>query len=154
MNALFQSDFDREEHDHYGTPIENLAALLIGLRDIGISLPNRVADTSAGKGILARGLTQLCPGAVITQTDLFPEAYAADNFNLAPEPFDAGDTKDLGLVLRATGARAIVSNPPYEEPTHARILDASLSALRAGQVDLVAFLHWHTHIASETAALR
>jgi hypothetical protein len=148
VSSLYNSGFARYNNDHYATPDENTAALVIGLQRAGIELPARVLDPCAGEGKLARTLARLVPGVSVAETDFFPYP---NNPGLSPASLDARNIMDLGVALIVTGARAVVTNPPYHRKIHPRIIKALLSLFAAGELDFLALLNRSLHLTSAGA---
>jgi hypothetical protein len=148
MNSIGNSGYDRVDRDHYPTPDENTAALVIGLKRAGIELPKRLRDPCAGEGKLARTLVRLAPGVLVAETDLYPYP---NNPGLAPVPFDARDIAELDIALFLTGARAILTNPPCGRAVHSRIVNSCLSLLKAGAIDVLALMHMSAHVSTDGA---
>jgi hypothetical protein len=138
----------RRTNEHWPTPDENTAALVIGLRRAGIELPARVLDPCAGEGKLARALVRLVPGVLVAETDFFPYP---NNPGLSPGLLDARNIMHLDVALCVTGAQAILTNPPYTPAVHSRIVVSCLSLLKAGAIDLLALFHQSTHLTTYRA---
>jgi hypothetical protein len=58
---------------------------------------------------------------------------------------------DLDVALSITGARAIVTNPPYGRAAHSRIIGSCLYLLRAGATDVLALMHMSAHLSTAGA---
>jgi hypothetical protein len=136
---MFYSPPEHARHlrDHYATPPELVHALVIGLRQGGLTLPTPVHDPCAGAGKLIDELTRL--GFTATGSDLHPDEYpphpAVPRF-----PVDAGgDEPTLPQAAMLVGARSIVTNPPYGRQAE-RIVEAGVRAVRNGAVGTAAYL--------------
>jgi hypothetical protein len=149
MSKMFgNSPRRRRANEHWPTPDENTAALVIGLRRAGIELPARVLDPCAGEGKLARALVRLVPGVSVAQTDVFPYP---NNPGLSPRLLDARNIMHLDVAQCVTGAQAILTNPPYTPAVHSRIVVSCLSLLKAGAIDVLALFHQGTHLTTDGA---
>ena len=119
------SKHTRENHDHYSTPPELAAALVVGLDRLGIAIPHPVFDPCAGEGRLLATLDTLgIPGGF--GADLFPAAYPRRKW-IHEEPIDARDHAALYEVLGP--CRSILTNPPTEDATSRPKLPAPKNAL-------------------------
>ena len=121
----------RRANDHYPTPPDLAQALPSGLALAGVDLPRPLYDPCHGEGALLDALGGLGFGS-----DLHPEAYARRTRAWAA-PVDASDPEALDAALGS--ARSIVTNPPYGRDAEP-IVRASLKLLKAGRIELAAFL--------------
>jgi methylase of polypeptide subunit release factors len=112
--ARGESGRARLAHDRYAEPLENIAALVIGLHKAKIVLPSVVLDPCAGSGGLCRGLMALEPACRVFGSDLYPDRAGADVYG-SKIPLDATNAAHLEMALRVIGATGIVSNPPYSK---------------------------------------
>jgi hypothetical protein len=145
-SSLGNSGYDRIGRDHYPTPRENVAALVVGLQRAGIEpSSNRVIDPCGGEAALALALNPF--GFDVRLTDLYPAEYrAAHEFYATTEPLDAGNIANLRRAVSLTNARAIVTNPPYSVSTHRAIVKACLTLLQEGEIELLALMHLSNHL--------
>jgi hypothetical protein len=134
----------RIPHDDYMTPAENVAALSIGLDRAGITLPPIVLDPCGGRGELASELMRLAPAARVALTDLHPDLGAVSLY-AASSPLDATVVADLELALRLSGARAIVSNPPFKSAVYPNIVRAGIELLRRDRIGVMALMQTGSH---------
>jgi hypothetical protein len=142
--------------DDYNTPALASAALALGLEQAGLRLPLSTTDPCGGGGQLADTIMALAPGVDVRLADLKPRREPAERCaTLAP--VDATILADLESLLRITGARAIITNPPFGRLVYPAIFANLMTLLRRGDVDLVAVMqvagrHLHTKPAyAETA---
>ena len=129
-SSLGLSGYDRVGRDHYPTPRENVAALVVGLQRAGIEpSSNRVLDPRGGEGAIAHALNPF--GFEVRLTDLYPAEYqATHDFYATTEPLDAGNIANLRRAVSLTNARAIVTNPPYSVSAQGAIVKACLALLQ------------------------
>jgi hypothetical protein len=122
------------------------AALVVGLQSAGIEpSSSRVLDPCGGEGAIAHALNPF--GFDVRLTDLYPAEYrSAHEFYATTEPLDAGNIANLRRAVSLTKARAIVTNPPYSVSPHGAIVKACLSALREGEIELLALMHLSNHL--------
>lgn len=107
----------RLDHDHYATPPELTAALVIGLDRLGVELPIPILDPCCGDGALLATLASLIGVAgfspdLIFGSDLLPNGYPRRQW-IHEDPIDARDHGEVYEVLG--GCRAVVTNPPTED---------------------------------------
>jgi hypothetical protein len=140
-------------HDDYMTPAENVAALSIGLHRAGITLPPIVLDPCGGSGELASKLMRLEHAARVALTDLHPD-LRANSLYAASSPLDATVVTDLELALRLSGARAIVSNPPFKSAVHPNIVQTGIELLRRDRIDVMALMQTGSHAIDSAVGYR
>jgi hypothetical protein len=143
--ALGESGRVRAALDSYKTPAVSVAALAIGLRRAGIALPPLVLDPCGGSGDPARALIALEPGVRVMLTDLNPDPGACDLYAVADMSLDATNVDALQLGLRLSGARAIISNPPFARRINPRIVAAGLELLRQHRLEFMALMAKTSH---------
>jgi hypothetical protein len=136
---LGESGRVRLDDDAYPTPALNSAALVLGLRKMGLRLPSVVLDPCGGAGQLARVAMTLAPGVDTVLSDISPRREAADLYATLAS-VDATIRADLESILCVTGARAVVSNPPFKKPLYAAILRNCLDLLARGDIELLAVM--------------
>jgi hypothetical protein len=129
----------RLDDDAYPTPALNSAALVLGLRKMGLKPPPLVLDPCGGAGQLARVVMALAPGVDVQLSDISPRREAADLYATLAS-VDATIPADLESMLRVTGARAIFSNPPFKKPLYAAILHNCRDLLTRGDIELLALM--------------
>lgn len=145
-SSIGLSGYDRVNRDHYPTPSENVAALIVGLQRAGIEpSSNRVLDPCGGEGAIAHALNPL--GFDVRLTDLYPAEYwAAHEFYATTEPLDARNISDLRRAVSLTNARVVLTNPPYSVSAHGAIIKACLALLQEGEIELLALMHMSNHL--------
>jgi hypothetical protein len=143
----------RIPHDDYMTPAENVAALAIGLDRAGITLPPIVLDPCGGSGELASELMRLEPAVRVVITDLRPDLGAVSLY-AASSPLDATVVADLELALRRSGARAIVSNPPFKSAVYPKIVKAGIELLRRDRIGVMALMQTGSHAIDSAVGYR
>jgi hypothetical protein len=136
---LGESGRIRLDNDRYPTPALSSAALMLGLEKMGLMLPAVALDPCGGAGQLARVAMALAPGVEIWLSDIRPQLEAADLYATFASA-DATIPADLQSMLRVTGARAILSNPPFKRSLYARIFRNCLDLLRRGDIDFFALM--------------
>jgi hypothetical protein len=129
----------RLDDDAYPTPALNSAALVLGLRKMGLKPPPLVLDPCGGAGQLARVVMALAPGVDVQLSDFSPRREAADLYTTLAS-VDATIPADLESMLRVTGARAIFSNPPFKKSLYAAILHNCRDFLTRGDIELLALM--------------
>jgi hypothetical protein len=144
--SIGNAGYDRVDRDHYPTPRENVAALVIGLQRAGIEpSSNRVLDPCGGEGAIAQALKPF--GFDVRPTDFYPNEYLiAHSLYATTEPLDARSATDLRRAVSLTNARAIVTNPPYRVSAHGAIVKACLELLQESEIELLALLHLSNHL--------
>jgi hypothetical protein len=121
----------RRPNDFYKTPRELAIGLRVGLRCAGMDLPTPIHDPCAGDGCLIDRL-----GLDGSGSDLFPGDYPSDR-RLSTTPTDARDLPALTGALN--GARAIVTNPPYDRDA-LPIVENAVELVFKGAVEMAAML--------------
>jgi hypothetical protein len=125
--------------DAYPTPALNSAALILGLRKAGLRLPPVNLDPCGGSGMLARVAMRLEPCLDVRLSDIRPQRQAVDLYATLAS-LDASVPADLRSMLRVTGARAILSNPPFRKPLYAAIFRNCRDLLTRGDIELLALM--------------
>jgi hypothetical protein len=142
--SVGESGRPRADNDAYATPRENVTAFPIGLCRMGIALPQALYDPCGGSGQLARVLMVLEPGVRVSIADINPEFLDSD-LSVPCGPLDATRRGDIMRGLDASGARGIVSNPPYSKKLNPFIVENCLALLRAREIDFVALMQKTNH---------
>jgi hypothetical protein len=93
---------------------------------------------------LACTFMALEPRVIVRLADLNPDQAAADLYSVMA-PVDARDPDQLKIVLDATGARAIASNPPFSRLANPAIVQAGLSLLHERRIDFLALMATTSH---------
>jgi hypothetical protein len=86
-------------------------------------------------------------------TDLHPDLGAV-SFYAASSPLDATVVADLDLSLRLSGARAIVSNPPFKSAVYPKIVQAGVELLRHDRIDVMALMQTGSHATDSAVGYR
>lgn len=126
----------RRPRDAYSTPPELTRALVIGLRQAGLTLPTPVHDQCAGAGRLIDALN--AHGVDCTGSDLYPGDYPPHR-SISPRSFDATKLRDLADAIELCDARSLVTNPPYGRQANLCIQNACM-CVAADMVGMAAFL--------------
>jgi hypothetical protein len=139
VSTLYVGDYKRAKNDHYATPQDLIAALVIGLAKLHAALPGDgpVLDPCGGAGALRDGLQR--HGVDVRLTDAYPEDYPAKGYATLKR-LDATQFENLLEAVRLVGAKAIVTNPPYRTAIAPRIVSNMVELVEAGEVSLAAVL--------------
>jgi hypothetical protein len=128
-------------HDRYSEPLETAAALVIGLKRAGISLPPVMLDPCAGEGGLCRAFMDLEPSMRVFGSDLYPGAGVYGS----RAALDATNVAHLKMAVRVLGAQGVVSNPPYDRYVNPKIVQASLALLREHKIRVLILMQKASH---------
>jgi hypothetical protein len=110
-------------------------------------------DHCGGSGDLARKFMALEPGVRVALTDINPDPAARDLY-ATDMSLDAKVLNAVELGLRLSGARALISNPPFARRVNSRIVAAGLELLRQHRIEFTALMAKTNHALDSAIGFR